>query len=137
MCCQTTYLTGIKLIYPSQFPAVMFHIPIQKGKICGNKPWVLYIEKVIDGYLNKYKMHIFCSHQEIPENLLPAAESNLLVHLKKLEKEGKVCKLWMEGGRRVIFILMFYALILMLFSREKNAIFCSSCPSDKLKQSNI
>ncbi|XP_071593864.1 endoribonuclease LACTB2 isoform X2 [Heliangelus exortis] len=28
-------------------------------------------------------------YQEIPENLLPAAESNLLVHLKKLEKEGK------------------------------------------------
>ncbi|NWR90860.1 LACB2 Endoribonuclease, partial [Furnarius figulus] len=29
-------------------------------------------------------------YKEIPENLLPAAESNLLVHLKKLEKEGKV-----------------------------------------------
>ncbi|NWX16534.1 LACB2 Endoribonuclease, partial [Aegotheles bennettii] len=29
-------------------------------------------------------------YQEIPENLLPAAENNLLVHLKKLEKEGKV-----------------------------------------------
>ncbi|NWI58153.1 LACB2 Endoribonuclease, partial [Calyptomena viridis] len=28
--------------------------------------------------------------KEIPENLLPAAEKNLLVHLKKLEKEGKV-----------------------------------------------
>ncbi|XP_030301756.1 endoribonuclease LACTB2 isoform X2 [Calypte anna] len=31
-------------------------------------------------------------YQEIPENLLPAAESNLLVHLKKLEKEGKVLR---------------------------------------------
>ncbi|NXL81110.1 LACB2 Endoribonuclease, partial [Leptocoma aspasia] len=29
-------------------------------------------------------------YTEIPENLLPAAEHNLLVHLKKLEKEGKV-----------------------------------------------
>ncbi|XP_074753781.1 endoribonuclease LACTB2 isoform X2 [Athene noctua] len=29
-------------------------------------------------------------YKEIPENLLPAAENNLLVHLKKLEKEGKV-----------------------------------------------
>ncbi|XP_030335483.1 endoribonuclease LACTB2 [Strigops habroptila] len=29
-------------------------------------------------------------YKEIPENLLGAAESNLLVHLKKLEKEGKV-----------------------------------------------
>ncbi|NXF53454.1 LACB2 Endoribonuclease, partial [Oceanites oceanicus] len=29
-------------------------------------------------------------YEEVPENLLPAAESNLLVHLKKLEKEGKV-----------------------------------------------
>ncbi|NXX82377.1 LACB2 Endoribonuclease, partial [Urocolius indicus] len=29
-------------------------------------------------------------YKEIPENLLRAAESNLLVHLKKLEKEGKV-----------------------------------------------
>ncbi|NXN86884.1 LACB2 Endoribonuclease, partial [Bombycilla garrulus] len=29
-------------------------------------------------------------YKEIPENLLPAAERNLLVHLKKLEKEGKV-----------------------------------------------
>ncbi|KAM6318629.1 endoribonuclease LACTB2 [Aegotheles albertisi] len=40
-------------------------------------------------------------YQEIPENLLPAAENNLLVHLKKLEKEGKVCKLWMEGWKEV------------------------------------
>ncbi|KAM6126173.1 endoribonuclease LACTB2 isoform 2-T2 [Pterocles gutturalis] len=29
-------------------------------------------------------------YKEIPENLLLAAENNLLVHLKKLEKEGKV-----------------------------------------------
>ncbi|NXI36101.1 LACB2 Endoribonuclease, partial [Galbula dea] len=29
-------------------------------------------------------------YQEIPDNLLKAAEKNLLVHLKKLEKEGKV-----------------------------------------------
>ncbi|NXC53861.1 LACB2 Endoribonuclease, partial [Aleadryas rufinucha] len=29
-------------------------------------------------------------YEEIPENLFRAAESNLLVHLKKLEKEGKV-----------------------------------------------
>ncbi|NXT39650.1 LACB2 Endoribonuclease, partial [Pelecanoides urinatrix] len=29
-------------------------------------------------------------YQEIPENLLLAAQVNLLVHLKKLEKEGKV-----------------------------------------------
>ncbi|XP_074433353.1 endoribonuclease LACTB2 isoform X2 [Larus michahellis] len=29
-------------------------------------------------------------YQDIPENLLLAAENNLLVHLKKLEKEGKV-----------------------------------------------
>ncbi|XP_009076486.1 PREDICTED: beta-lactamase-like protein 2 [Acanthisitta chloris] len=31
-------------------------------------------------------------YKEIPENLLAAAESNLLVHLKKLEKEGKVLR---------------------------------------------
>ncbi|XP_025970969.1 endoribonuclease LACTB2 isoform X2 [Dromaius novaehollandiae] len=29
-------------------------------------------------------------YQDIPENLLRAAENNLIVHLKKLEKEGKV-----------------------------------------------
>ncbi|KFW96939.1 Beta-lactamase-like 2, partial [Phalacrocorax carbo] len=29
-------------------------------------------------------------YQEVPENLLPAAEINLVVHLRKLEKEGKV-----------------------------------------------
>ncbi|NXC20127.1 LACB2 Endoribonuclease, partial [Corythaeola cristata] len=29
-------------------------------------------------------------YEEIPENLLPAAERNLVVHLKKLEQEGKV-----------------------------------------------
>ncbi|XP_074941321.1 endoribonuclease LACTB2 isoform X3 [Phalacrocorax aristotelis] len=28
-------------------------------------------------------------YQEVPENLLPAAEINLIVHLQKLEKEGK------------------------------------------------
>ncbi|NXH13265.1 LACB2 Endoribonuclease, partial [Bucco capensis] len=31
-------------------------------------------------------------YQEIPDNLLKAAENNLLVHLKKLEKEGKVVR---------------------------------------------
>ncbi|NWI24174.1 LACB2 Endoribonuclease, partial [Sula dactylatra] len=29
-------------------------------------------------------------YQEVPEDLLPAAENNLLVHLQKLEKEGRV-----------------------------------------------
>ncbi|NXC75964.1 LACB2 Endoribonuclease, partial [Anhinga anhinga] len=29
-------------------------------------------------------------YQEIPEDLLPAAEINLTVHLQKLEKEGKL-----------------------------------------------
>ncbi|NWI90155.1 LACB2 Endoribonuclease, partial [Pitta sordida] len=29
-------------------------------------------------------------YKEIPDNLLLAAEHNLLVHLKKLEKEGRV-----------------------------------------------
>ncbi|KAM9303325.1 endoribonuclease LACTB2 [Morus bassanus] len=29
-------------------------------------------------------------YQEVPEDLLPAAENNLIVHLQKLEKEGRV-----------------------------------------------
>ncbi|NWS68585.1 LACB2 Endoribonuclease, partial [Crotophaga sulcirostris] len=38
-------------------------------------------------------------YKGIPENLLSAAEMNLLVHMKKLEKEKKVCKLWPEGWK--------------------------------------